>query len=93
MPTASKDVVIRNKVGLHARPAMQFVDVASKFTSDIKVQVLGPTPVEADGKSIMAMITLEATEGTPMRITATGDDAETAVQKLAELIDSKFGEE
>lgn len=93
MPTASKDIVVSNTLGLHARPAMQFVDLASQFQSDIKVYKGGDEPVEADGKSVMQMIILAATEGTPLRIEAQGDDAETAVQKLAELFESKFGEE
>ncbi len=93
MPTASRDIVVSNKLGLHARPAMQFVDVASGFSSDIKVTKFGDEPGEADGKSVMEMIILAATEGTKMRIDADGDDAEAAVKSLAELFESKFGED
>ena len=93
MPTASRDIVVSNKLGLHARPAMQFVDVANQFASNITVHKGGDEPCDADGKSVMQMITLAATEGTPMRITADGDDAEQAVAKLVELFESKFGEE
>ncbi len=93
MPTTSKDIVVSNKLGLHARPAMQFVDVANQFKSDIKVLKFGEEPGEADGKSVMQMIILAATEGTPMRIEADGEDADQAVAKLAELFQSKFGEE
>ena len=93
MATASKDIVVSNKLGLHARPAMQFVDLANQFKSDIKVVKFGEEPGEADGKSVMQMIILAATEGTPMRIDAEGEDAEEAVKKLAELFESKFGEE
>src|SRR3954467_8157329 len=93
MPTASRDIVICNKLGLHARPAMQFVDLANQFKSDIKVVKFGEEPGEADGKSVMQMIILAATEGTPMRIDAEGEDAEEAVKKLAELFESKFGED
>ena len=93
MPTASKDIVVTNKLGLHARPAMAFVDLASSFSSDITVHRLGEEPQTADGKSVMQMIILAATEGTPMRIEASGEDAEQAVTKLAELFESKFGEE
>ncbi len=93
MPTASRDTVIRNKLGLHARPAMQFVDLANRFQSSIRVTARGETVQEADGKSVMQMIILAATEGTPLRIEAQGDDAEQAVQKLADLFASKFGEE
>ena len=93
MPTASKDIVVSNKLGLHARPAMQFVDLANQFKSDIRVHKFGEEPGEADGKSVMEMIILAATEGTKMRIDADGDDADDAVAKLAELFETKFGEE
>ena len=93
MPHASRDIVVCNKLGLHARPAMQFVDVANGFGSDVKVTKFGEEPGTADGKSVMQMIILAATEGTPLKIEAAGDDAEEAVRKLAELFESKFGEE
>jgi phosphocarrier protein HPr len=93
MPTASREVTVSNALGLHARPAMMFVDLANQFQSDVKVYKGGDEPAEADGKSVMQMIILAATEGTPLRIEANGSDAETAVQKLAELFESKFGEE
>jgi phosphocarrier protein HPr len=93
MPTASREVVVSNKLGLHARPAMQFVDVANQFKSDVKVYSFGEEPGEADGKSVMQMIILAATEGTKIRIDAEGEDADQAVNKLVELFESKFGEE
>ena len=93
MPTASREIVVVNKMGLHARPAMQFVDVANQFTSAITVRKGGEEPAEADGNSVMQMLVLEAVEGTPLTIVAEGDDAPAAVQKLAELFASKFGEE
>src|SRR5205085_12649375 len=93
MSTASRETAIRNKLGLHARPAMQFVDVANQFSSKVTVFKGGEEPGEADGKSVMQMIILAATEGTPLRIEAEGDDADRAVEKLAELFEKKFGEE
>ena len=93
MAKASREVAICNKLGLHARPAMQFVDVANQFQSNVMVFKGGEEPCEADGKSVMQMIILAALEGTPMRIEAEGEDADAAVQKLAELIQGKFGEE
>ena len=93
MSTASREIIVSNKLGLHARPAMQFVDLANQFKSDIKVVKFGEEPGEADGKSVMQMIILAATEGTPLRIDADGDDAEQAVEKLAKLFEDKFGEE
>ena len=93
MPSASRDIIVSNKLGLHARPAMQFVDLANQFKSDIKVTKFGDEPGEADGKSVMEMIILAATEGTRMRIDAEGEDADEAVAKLVALFESKFGEE
>ena len=87
-----RQVTIQNKLGLHARPAMQFVDVANQFTSSVLVKKGGEEPAEADGKSVMQMIILAATEGTPLRIEADGDDAHDAVEKLAQLFEDKFGE-
>jgi phosphocarrier protein HPr len=93
MPTASREIVVSNKLGLHARPAMQFVDVANQFQSNIKVFKGGDEPCDADGKSVMQMIILAATEGTALRIEAEGDDAEAAVKALGDLFDEKFGED
>jgi phosphocarrier protein HPr len=95
MPTATREIIVSNKLGLHARPAMQFVDLANQFTSQIMVHkpaIDGEEAGEADGKSVMQMIILAATEGTPLKITAEGEDAETAVAKLAKLFEDKFGE-
>lgn len=93
MSTACIQTLVKNKLGLHARPAMQFVDLANQFTSDIRVIKGGEEPAEADGKSVMQMIILAAVEGTPLTIEASGDDAAEAVRRLAELFDSGFGEE
>jgi phosphotransferase system HPr (HPr) family protein len=93
MPKASREIVVSNSLGLHARPAMQFVDLANQFTSKVTVYKGGEEPAEADGKSVMQMIILAATEGTPLRIEAEGDDAEKAVKDLAKLFEDKFGEE
>jgi len=93
MPTASREIVVENKLGLHARPAMQFVDTANQFHSKVTVYKGGDEPAEADGKSVMQMIILAATEGTPLRIDAEGDDADKAVEVLAKLFHDKFGEE
>jgi phosphocarrier protein HPr len=93
MPTTSRKIIVSNKLGLHARPAMQFVDLANQFQSRITVFKGGEEPGEADGKSVMQMIILAATEGTPLRIDADGADADAAVKKLAELFEGKFGEE
>jgi phosphocarrier protein len=72
---------------------MQFVDLANQFHSKVTVSKGGDEPYEADGKSVMQMIILAATQGTPLKIFADGDDAELAVEKLARLFEDKFGEE
>jgi phosphocarrier protein HPr len=82
-----------NSLGLHARPAMQFVDTANQFRSKITVSKGGEEPYDADGKSVMQMIILAATEGTQLRIIAEGEDAEPAAKQLAQLFADKFGEE
>ena len=93
MTAVTRDIVIQNALGLHARPAMQFVEVANGFNATITVHKGGDEPATVDGKSVMQMITLEAIQGTPLKIEAEGDDAEEAVEQLAKLVDDKFGEE
>lgn len=85
----SRDVRIQNKYGLHARPAMQFVDVANRFQSTVTVHK-GSQSV--NGKSIMEMMLLAATKGTVLRVEAFGEDAEDMLDALAELVDRKFDE-
>ena len=95
MSVASREIIIQNALGLHARPAMQFVDLANQFASEITVEkpVGDDGPVTVDGKSVMQMITLEATQGTRLMVTADGADADAAVEQLAALVDGKFGED
>ncbi len=83
-------VEIKNADGLHMRPAMQFVDLASRFDCQISVSN-GQIPV--DGKSIMQMSMLAATCGTRLQIRAEGPDAEKAVEALRDLVEIRlFGE-
>jgi phosphocarrier protein HPr len=93
MPQLKKTLRVINKLGLHARPATQFVDVANQFTSNITVYKGGDEPETADGKSVMQMIILAAVEGTDLEVTAEGDDAAAAIQALDSLFQSRFGEE
>lgn len=90
MPVIQANVTILNRLGMHARPAMAFVDTASGFASDIRV---AKGSQQVDGKSIMQLMMLAATQGTQLQITAEGDDAEQAVQAIKELIERKFDEE
>ena len=80
---------IRNKFGLHARPAAEFVKLASKFQSDIWVR---KQELEVNGKSIMGMMMLAAEFGSEITIRASGDDAKQAVAELVALVNGGFGE-
>ena len=83
-------VTIQNRLGLHARPAMSFVDTASGFRSSVKV-TKGKQVV--DGKSIMQLMMLAATRGTELAIEAEGPDAEDAIGALLALVESGFDED
>ncbi len=80
------EVEIKNADGLHMRPAMQFVDTASKFQALITVS---KAETSVDGKSIMQMSMLAATYGTRLKIKAEGVDAAEAVEALRELVEVK----
>jgi len=92
MPLLIREVLVSNEHGLHARPAMDFVDTANKFQCVIRVIKQGEDEV-IDGKSIMQMMTLAAVQGTMLRIEAEGEDASEALADLVGLFDSKFGED
>lgn len=84
-----KNVLIKNKLGLHARPAALFVQTANQFDSDIDVIKDGE---KVNGKSIMGIMTLAIGCGTSMTIVATGPDAADAVAAIEALIQGNFGE-
>ena len=90
MESCQIEVEIKNPQGLHMRPAMQFVDVASRYSSEISVSN-GETDVDA--KSIMQMTMLAATCGTFLTIRAEGDDASGAVDDLRDLVEVKMFDE
>jgi phosphocarrier protein len=83
-------VTVKNKLGLHARPASQFIKTASKFKSTIKVKKGENT---ASAKSITNILLLEIKMNDDITISADGVDEKKAVKALVELINSKFGEE
>lgn len=87
---AQREFTIQNKLGIHARPAAQFVKAASRFTSEIRVEKDGE---EVDGKSIMGLMMLAAGHGSVITVIAEGDDAENAMAAIADLIDRKFEED
>ena len=90
MQMADAKVKVANRLGLHARPAMTFVDLASGFNSTVTV---AKGSQKVDGKSIMQLMMLAATQGTELHIIAEGQDAEQAVVALKELIENKCEDE
>lgn len=87
--TLTQTVVVTNPQGLHARPADLFVKLASRYEARIEVIKDGE---RVDGKSILAILTLAAVEGTALTIEATGPDAEAALDALAKLVSRNFDE-
>ena len=90
--TASAVVTVANKLGLHARPATLFVQLASDSDSDITVRRTDQDG-SVNGKSVMQMMMLAATQGTKIEITADGADAKEAVATLVQLVKSGFQED
>jgi phosphocarrier protein HPr len=84
-----KTVTIRNKLGLHARAAVKFVNLANRFGASVKIVKDGD---EIDGKSILGILTLAATQGTTIRLLTAGKDEEAAMAALVELITNRFDE-
>jgi phosphocarrier protein len=84
-----RSVTIRNKLGLHARAAVKFVNLANRFVASVKIVKDGD---EIDGKSILGILTLAATQGTTIRLVVSGKDEEAAMAALIELIANRFDE-
>ncbi len=84
-----KELVIKNKVGLHARPAALFVQTASKFKCSLKLALAGN---EINAKSILKVLTLGANQGTVVTLRAEGEDEAQAVEALSALVANNFGE-
>jgi phosphocarrier protein len=82
-------VTVRNRLGLHARAAARFVHAANGFKSRVTVSRDGRT---MDGKSILGILLLAASQGTPLELGAEGDDEGAAVEALAALVEGGFGE-
>ena len=85
----SRTVSIRNKTGLHIRPAGLFVETANKFRSSIQVATASQ---EADGRSVLSLMLLELAPGVEVTIRAEGEDEAAAAAELAALVESGFGE-
>lgn len=91
MCTQEITLTLRNRVGLHARPAALFVEQANEFRCDIRV-LSHATDVEVNGKSILSVLSLDAVHGTVITIRAKGEDAPEAITSLLALFDTKLGE-
>ena len=87
--SATKDIAIINKLGLHARAAAKLVHTASRFDSDIKLKKGGE---EVDAKSILGILLLAAGKGTTVTVTASGSDEGEALESIEELIRNRFDE-
>ena len=85
----SKSFEVKNKLGLHARAAAQFVRVSSKYDSDIRIKKDG---YEVDGKSILGVLSLAAIKGTTIEILTEGDDSQQAFEEISALVECGFGE-
>ncbi|MGE4485985.1 MAG: HPr family phosphocarrier protein [Oscillospiraceae bacterium] len=86
------ETTVKNKTGLHARPAATFATMAAKFKSKISIKNLDTDSKEVNAKSVVSVLTLGMSKGTKARITADGEDADEAVSMLTSLIDGGFGE-
>ncbi len=86
----TKDFLIVNKLGLHARASALFVKTASRFASEVKLAREG---IEVNGKSIMGIMMLAASKGTNVTLTLEGADETEALQAIGEMITNGFGEE
>ena len=86
----TREMAILNQYGIHARPAAMFVKTASKYEADVTVE---RDSVRVSGKSIMGLMTMEASCGSKIKITAEGVDADQALDELQKLVEHKFYEE
>ncbi|MEM9479013.1 MAG: HPr family phosphocarrier protein [Verrucomicrobiota bacterium] len=85
----SRELVLNNELGLHARPAAMFVKTASRFRSEVWVEM---DEEQVNGKSIMGLMMLAAPGGATLTVSAEGDDANEALDSLASLFESGFQE-
>ncbi len=86
--TLKKTVTIRHKFGIHARPAAKIVSLCNTFASDIEIIKADEAP--ANGKNILDIMMLAAATGVELEIRASGPDAEQAIEKLGDLMESDF---
>ena len=84
-----KKITIKNRLGLHARAAVKFFNLANRFTSRVRIEKDGH---EIDGKRILGILTWVATQGSEITLKISGQDENNALQALTALIDDKFQE-
>jgi phosphocarrier protein HPr len=89
MSKVVKKLEIKNKLGLHARAAALLVQTVNKFDAQVSFSKDGQI---ADGRSIMGVLTLAATQGSKIQVEASGEEAERVVRAIEKLIDNKFNE-
>lgn len=89
MAKKDQEFVISNRLGIHARVAAQIVKVANQFQSEVWITKNDST---VSGKSILDILTLVCPQGSKVRVSASGDDASEAMEALAALFQTKFGE-
>jgi len=88
----SKEMTVLNKVGLHARPAVMFVKKAKSFKSKISIANLSKETQPADAKSILSVLSIGVQKDDRIMVTCEGEDEAQALDALAELVSSNFGE-
>lgn len=88
----TKELFVKNKTGLHARPAAAFSSAAAKFKSEIRVKNLDRDSDEVNAKSTVRVLTLAISQGMRIKLSANGEDEEAALATLAALIENGFGE-
>src|SRR5580658_10504908 len=86
----AKELLVSNKLGIHARPAAMFVKVANRFACNVFVEKDGE---RVNGKSIMGLMMLAAGPGTKLTVLADGNDASAALTELEALMNRKFDED
>src|SRR5882757_1357849 len=89
-PIMTKDFMVANKLGIHARPAAMFVKTANRFSCDVFVEKDGE---KVNGKSIMGLMMLAAGPGSKLTIHTEGNDASQALTELETLLNRKFDED
>jgi phosphocarrier protein len=93
MPTEeaqfAKELVVQNKMGIHARPAAMIVRIANKYPAEVYVE---KDDEQVNGKSIMGLMMLAAGQGSTLRFIAIGESAETMLDEMEDLFNRKFEE-